>query len=700
LAHEVIPKEILKRKHQLTEPFFLLENNTLTLHLGPITLRGGRPVLNGNPADDFSVEIKGQHEDDLTLSFSSPAWGGIRFGLFVSTFANWIKGALDYPLQIRYWVAALPPGFMLDSFGIQFEAIENLRAYLRNGYNSWDSSSYQEPESMLDVEAERSEMGYAMTQILPRYTAPGNTAQSVVIGFDRHDRFQHTFTFDTRKRPVALTILTLWDRKDQKGQTRCESERMVAYAYPSVENALRAWANLVADLSLRHPRLFGNKRLGQMAITGWCSWYNMYAYISEERILDHLHAAAEMVKQENLQMRVFQIDDGFTPEMGDWLEVKPQFPRGMKPVLDDIREAGFVPGLWIGPFMVGCRSNLYREHPDWVIKDRLTGKPITQMKMYGEWRWHKRSEEYYILDATHPEAFEYLRNVFHTWRYEWGCEYFKTDFMLFGSEYGPDRADWHTPGMTRIEIFHKVMEMIRQEIGEDATWLGCGCPLWASVGLVDGIRIGGDVGVDWSGGLSAQSLLRDQATRNFAHHILWQADPDCILLRERFHNLSDSEVRALAIYAGMSGGVAMTSDHMGELSTERVRLWKLLLNRDWRECSYPFLGQTTLSYIRKNSNLSGHPSLDAVANDPVMVQVRSWKENHAVYILNTGDLPIQRTYPLTLLGLEGAMYGYNWITQQPYSNPVEEITVTLARHDGALIFFSKTPISQLPERLP
>ena len=448
-----------------------------------------------------------------------------------------------------------------------------------------------------------------------------------MIGFDRHDRFQHTFTFDTRKRPVALTILTLWDRKDRKGQARCESEQLVAFAHPTVENALREWANVVANLSPRHPRLFGTPRLGQMSITGWCSWYNLYAYINEENILDHLNAAASVARRENLPMRVFQIDDGFTPEMGDWLEVKPQFPRGMKALLDDIRTAGFVPGLWIGPFMVGCRSHLYRDHPDWVIRDRTTGQPITQMKMYGEWRWHKRSEEYYILDATHPEAFEYLRKVFHTWRHEWGCEYFKTDFMLFGSEYGPDRADWHTPGMTRIEIFCKVAEMIRREIGQDAIWLGCGCPLWASVGLVDGVRIGGDVGVDWSGGLSAQSLLRDQATRNFANHILWQADPDCILLRERFHNLSDHEVRSLAIYAGMSGGVMMTSDHLGDLSPERIRLWKLLLNPDWRECSFPFLGQTSLSYLRQTNPRTGRPTLEAVANDPVLVQVRTWRDN-------------------------------------------------------------------------
>jgi len=191
------------------------------------------------------------------------------------------------------------------------------------------------------------------------------------------------------------------------------------------------------------------------------------------------------------------------------------------------------------------------------------------MHFYGEFRWHKRSEEYYILDATHPDALDYLKNVFHTWRNEWGCEYFKTDFMHFGSEYGPDRAAWHTPGMTRIEIWRRAAEMIREEIG-DALWLGCGCPLWASIGLVDAVRIGRDVGVTWSGNYSAQSLLRDQACRNFANHILWQSDPDCVLLRERFHDLSKDEVKSLALYAGMTGGVMMTSDHLGELSPERL----------------------------------------------------------------------------------------------------------------------------------
>ena len=212
-------------------------------------------------------------------------------------------------------------------------------------------------------------------------------------------------------------------------------------------------------------------RLRDKRITGWCSWYSLYASISEPILLEHLRAAARFRDNYRVPFEVFQIDDGFTPEMGDWLELKPQFPRGMAPLLTDIREAGFVPGLWIAPFMVGNRSKLYAEHPDWVVIDRTTGKPLAPMKFYGEFRWHKRSEEYYILDITHPEAEAYIRNVFRVWTRDWGCRYFKTDFMYFGSEYGPDQARWHQSGLSRMAVWMRMARLIREEIG-DSLWLG------------------------------------------------------------------------------------------------------------------------------------------------------------------------------------------------------------------------------------
>jgi alpha-galactosidase len=418
--------------------------------------------VNSEPCESLSNRctfifaiLEKNREDGLLLIFRHPALRGASFGMTIGPDPGSITSASSLPLAIHYWLDDLPASFVLDAFGLRFAAVENMRAYLPVGSNCWDGSSYQEPEAMPAREAERRETGFAMAQILPRFGGG-----SVVLGFDRHDRFQHTFAYDTRQRPVPLTVQTLWDRKAPSGG-RCASECLVAYAHPGVEAALRAWAELLARRSPLPPRLDGP------GITGWSSWYNLYSYVNETILLEHLHAAAEVARHAGLPMRVFQIDDGFITEAGDWLEIKPQFPRGMRALMDEIRATGFIPGLWIAPFMVGCRSHLYQEHPDWVVKDAHTGQPFVPWHLYGEFRWHKRSEDYYILDTTHPEAFAHLRELFHIYRHEWGVEYFKTDGMAWGADYGPDRVVHHTPGMTRIAIFHRVLEMIRQEIGPD-----------------------------------------------------------------------------------------------------------------------------------------------------------------------------------------------------------------------------------------
>ncbi len=641
----------------------------LCLRAGAITLRGLTPVVNGvalagDPATHDAAD------GALALRFTDPALRG-------GTFAVSLRRTGPEAWEVRYALEGLPDDFTLDAFGLRFDAVENLRAYLRSGYFSWDGSAYVPAGPPADDPP----TGYAMTQLLPRL---GEGA--VVVGFTRHDRFQHTFRVAWHAGAPALTVLTLWDRRRRALGEPCASEPLFVFYHDDVEDGLRAWAAEVAAASPVPPRV------PDPPITGWSSWYNLYASITDENLREHLAAAAEVARREALPMRYFQIDDGFTPEMGDWLDVKPQFPRGMKPLLDEVRAAGFTPGLWIAPFAVGNRSRLYREHPDWVVMDRVTGRPLVLMDFYGEFRWHKRSEEYYVLDTTHPDAFAYLRRVFHTWRHEWGCAYFKTDFMHFATEHGPDRAVWHTPGLTRIEIWRQVAEMIRAEIG-DAAWMGCGCPLWASVGLVDAVRIGRDVGVRWSGGQSAESLLRDQATRGFANRILWLADPDCILLRERFHHLTESEVTALALYAAMGGGVVMTSDHLGELSPARLRLWKLALSAGPRPCRYPLLGQDAAA------GEAGHG-----LGDPVLVQVRDAAPDGdgpaAVHILNAGDAPVQRTYPLASLRLPAPAYVYDWGAGAAWPEPVDALAVSLEPHASVLLFVSAAPFEAAPTHLP
>ena len=135
------------------------------------------------------------------------------------------------------------------------------------------------------------------------------------------------------------------------------------------------------------------------------------------------------------------------------------------------------------------------------------------------------------------------------------------------------------------------MTLIRDAVGEEVIVSGCGCPLWAGVGLVDTVRIARDVGVTWHGEYSAESLLRDQQTRNHGAGTLWQADPDCVLLRDRFHDLSDAEVEALARFAAGAGGVLMTSDSLDTLSPARAKLFADLLRQEATGCDFPLLGQ-------------------------------------------------------------------------------------------------------------
>lgn len=469
-------------------------------------------------------------------------------------------------------LSGLAPGRPLNSLGLGFDSVVGAARILRNGHHSWDGSSFEAIDGPVAD-------GHAMTALLP-----AGAGRAAVLGFERHDRFQSRFRATTG----SLSAETLWDRVPHQGSAAAET--LLFLGGDGVEDQLRRWSRLVAAASPLPPRL--GRRL-----TGWASWYNLYASIDPANLEDHMDAAAAFRDAHAVPLEVFQIDDGFTPEMGDWLDFRAHFPEGVAPLLARAAGLGFTPGLWIAPFMVGNRSRLFRDHPDWVVRDAATGAPIVQMQFHGEFRWHKRSEEYHILDITHPDAAAYIATVFRTW-HGWGARYFKIDFMLFGSVHGPDRAVWHAAGLSRIAIWRRMLAIIRDAVG-DSIIAGCGCPLWASIGLVDAVRIGRDVGVRWQGDQSAESLLRDQLTRNHGHGILWQADPDCLLLRERFHELADAQVETLARFAGLSGGVLMTSDHLGELGPARAALFADLLRGDWTGCHFPELGQDSPILIQQ-----------------------------------------------------------------------------------------------------
>ena len=70
-----------------------------------------------------------------------------------------------------------------------------------------------------------------------------------------------------------------------------------------------------------------------------------------------------------LGLKVVQLDDGYQDHIGDWLQPNAtKFPRGLRALATEIKELGFTPGIWLAPFLVGRHSELYKAHPDWVVK--------------------------------------------------------------------------------------------------------------------------------------------------------------------------------------------------------------------------------------------------------------------------------------------------------------------------------------------
>ena len=286
----------------------------------------------------------------------------------------------------------------------------------------------------------------------------------------------------------------------------------------SLEDVLRKCASQIAESM--------HARNVQPPAYHWCSWYYHYQNLNQKILEEYM----EKFPAVDPDLRYIQIDAGYCPSLGDWLLPNHLFPEGLEKAAQTILRAGYQPGIWIGVFMVGDHSQVYREHPDWVLHD-LQGKPVTKIQSYNEPKaWGNPDGDYYVLDTSHPEAMEYLRTVFRT-LYRWGFRLYKTDFMLWNM-LDSSRVKRYDPSKTSVEILRSTLRMIREEIGQESYLLGCIAPFLPFIGYADGMRIAGDVGAQWEGAYGPVNMLRELAADNYFQNLYWQNDPDSVLLRD------------------------------------------------------------------------------------------------------------------------------------------------------------------------
>ncbi|MFF0201412.1 alpha-galactosidase [Streptomyces sp. NPDC005017] len=192
----------------------------------------------------------------------------------------------------------------------------------------------------------------------------------------------------------------------------------------------RAFHRHLREHVLPHPR--------ELRPVLYNSWEATSFQVSEDNQIALARHAAE------LGAELFVLDDGWfggreddRSGLGDWTPHPGRFPRGLRPLADEVRRLGMAFGLWVEPEMVNADSDLYRRHPDWILHtpDRTATELRNQL----------------VLDFSRPEvttwALETLRRLVD----EASVDFLKWDFNRSFTEAGAREPG---PDARRVHVEH------------------------------------------------------------------------------------------------------------------------------------------------------------------------------------------------------------------------------------------------------
>ncbi len=111
--------------------------------------------------------------------------------------------------------------------------------------------------------------------------------------------------------------------------------------------------------------------------------------------------------------------------LGDWYVNKEKFPHGLKPLIDKVHSLGMDFGLWVEPEMVNPDSDLYRQHPDWVLN--FPGRPRSEQR------------NQLVLNLARPDVRDFVRGFLDKLLTENDISYIKIDYNRNWSEPGWDQ---------------------------------------------------------------------------------------------------------------------------------------------------------------------------------------------------------------------------------------------------------------------
>ena len=176
------------------------------------------------------------------------------------------------------------------------------------------------------------------------------------------------------------------------------------------------------------------------------TWEGFYFDHKETELFDLATSAAA------LGIERFVLDDGWflgrdddTSSLGDWQIDHIKYPRGLKPLVDHVLSLGMEFGLWFEPEMVNPDSDLYRRHPDWVL--RLGSHPALT------------SRHQLVLDMSRLDVQDYLFTCIDDLLSDLKIKYIKWDHNRDLTQAGSSgRPAYHQQIQATYKLIDRILE--------------------------------------------------------------------------------------------------------------------------------------------------------------------------------------------------------------------------------------------------
>jgi len=272
--------------------------------------------------------------------------------------------------------------------------------------------------------------------------------------------FRFSFEVDNSKRLRILSGANSYASEYtlEKGENMKTPELLFSFSSEGVGKITRNFH--------RWARKYGIKNGSKERSVLLNNWEATYFDFDEPKLTRIIDDAAKM------GFELFLLDDGWFGNkyprnndragLGDWQTNTSKLPNGIPYLINECKKRNIKFGIWVEPEMVNPRSELYENHPDWVIAQPHRDRTLQRNQL--------------ILDLSNPEVQEFVYNtVDHVLSENPGIEYVKWDCNRYvfnsGSSYLPADKQTHLffdYSKSLLEILTKVSKKY-----PDITFMAC-----------------------------------------------------------------------------------------------------------------------------------------------------------------------------------------------------------------------------------